>query len=87
MAGVGRLAADPDGARAEFAVLARSDLKSRGIGRLLMDRLIAYARQRGIGEIFGDVLIENSVMLALCRDLGCKISPPSRGLVRATLRL
>ncbi|HSZ10849.1 MAG TPA: bifunctional acetate--CoA ligase family protein/GNAT family N-acetyltransferase, partial [Rhizomicrobium sp.] len=87
VAGVGRLAADPDSAHAEFAVLARSDLKSHGIGRLLMDRLIAYARHRDIGEIFGDVLIENSVMLALCRDLGCKISPPSRGLVRATLRL
>jgi acetyltransferase len=87
VAGVGRLAADPDGTRAEFAVLVRSDLKGRGIGRLLMDRLIAYAKERGIGEIFGDVLAENEAMLALCRDLGCHLSPPSQDIVHATLRL
>lgn len=46
-----RLASDPDNRQAEFAALVRSDLQGRGIGRLMMDRLLAYARQRGIGEI------------------------------------
>ncbi|HTQ14206.1 MAG TPA: bifunctional acetate--CoA ligase family protein/GNAT family N-acetyltransferase [Rhizomicrobium sp.] len=87
VAGVSRLAADPDGVRAEFAVIVRSDLKHRGLGRLLMDRLIAYARRRGIAEIFGDVLAENGAMLALCRDLGCALGTPSAGIVRATLPL
>jgi acetyltransferase len=87
VAGVGRLSADPDGARAEFAVLARSDLKGHGIGHLFMDRLIAYARARGIHELFGDTLVENEPMLTLCRELGFKISAPSRGIVRATLVL
>ena len=52
---VARLAADPDNQRAEFAVTVRSDLKGHGIGRLVMQRLITYARQRGIGEVFGMV--------------------------------
>jgi acetyltransferase len=87
VAGVSRLAADPDGRRAEFAVLTRSDLKGHGIGRLLLDRLVAYAKSRGLTELFGDVLTENRAMLALCRDMGCSLSPPSQGLLRATLDL
>ena len=42
----------------------------QGVGPLLMRRLIDYARERGIGEIFGHVLRENSAMLAICRSLG-----------------
>lgn len=87
IAGIARLAADPDGRRAEFALIVRSDLKGHGIGRMLMDRLIAYARARGIAELFGDILAENTAMLALCRDLACTVSAPSRGVVHATLDL
>jgi acetyltransferase len=85
VAGVVRLAADPDGRRAEFAVLVRSDLKGRGIGRALIDRLIVYAKSRGIEELFGDVLAENAAMLALCRGIGCSIGPSSAGVVRVTI--
>lgn len=87
IAGVTRLAADPDGRRAEFAAIVRSDLKGHGPGRLLMDRLIAYARSHGIAELFGDLLAENTAMLALCRDLGCAITSPSRGVVHVTLNI
>ena len=44
-----RYAADPDNVRAEFAVLVRSNLKGHGLGRLLMQTIIDYARLRGIG--------------------------------------
>lgn len=87
IAGVTRLSCDPDGRRAEFAVIVRSDLKGRGIGRLLMDHLIAYARSRGIAELFGDLLAENTAMLALCHDIGCALTTPSRGVVHASLNL
>jgi len=87
LAGVARFAADPDGVRAEFAVIVRSGLKGHGLGRLLMDHLLGYARERGISEIFGDVLIENGAMLALCRDLGFAFAEPSQGVVRVSLRL
>ena len=68
--GAVRLAADPDNKRAEYAVTVRSDLKGSGIGRLMMRTIIDYARQRGVGELFGLVLRENERMLKICRDMG-----------------
>ncbi|MDM7945583.1 MAG: GNAT family N-acetyltransferase [Oceanibaculum nanhaiense] len=65
-----RISCDPDNERAEYAILVRSDLKGRGIGYGLMNLIIAHARQRGVREVFGDVLRENQPMLQLCRDLG-----------------
>jgi len=87
--GVVRLAADPDNIRAEFAVLVRSDLKGHGLGRILMDRLIAFARERGIQTLFGEVLQENTIMLSLCRDLGfsTELEQCAPSTVRATLAL
>ena len=87
--GIVRLAADPDNIRAEFAVLVRSDLKGHGLGRMLMDHLIAFARKRGIQELFGEVLRENTIMLSLCRDLGFSMETEvgAPGTVRATLAL
>ncbi|HUN97949.1 MAG TPA: GNAT family N-acetyltransferase, partial [Bradyrhizobium sp.] len=67
--GVARYAADPDRLRAEYAVAVRSDWKGRGIGYILMVRLIDIARVSGIGELFGDVLRENKPMLDMCREL------------------
>lgn len=89
IAGVARIAADPDNLRAEFAILVRSDLKGHGVGHILMQRLAAYARERGIGELWGDILHENTTMLTLCRELGCSVthSPHDPGQMRATLRL
>ncbi len=89
IAGVVRLAADPDNARAEFAVLVRSDLKGHGVGKLLMTRLADYARARGIGELWGDILPENRTMLALCSELGLAMapSPHDPAMTRATLKL
>jgi acetyltransferase len=40
-----------------------------------MTRLIDIARQRGIGELLGEVLRENEPMLQMCRELGFTISP------------
>ncbi|MCC7273459.1 MAG: GNAT family N-acetyltransferase, partial [Alphaproteobacteria bacterium] len=68
--GVVRILADPDGQQGEFAIGMRSDAKGRGLGWLLMKRIIAYAAGRGIRTIVGDVLRENQPMLDLARDLG-----------------
>jgi acetyltransferase len=82
--GVARFSADPDNRRAEFAVALRSDWKGRGLGHLLMTRVIDIARRRGIAEIFGDVLRENEPMLKLARGLGFILCdhPEDRELVR-----
>jgi acetyltransferase len=86
--GVVRAVADPDGMRAEFAILIRSDMKGKGLGALLMNALIRYCRERGTGELVGDVLKGNRRMLALAGDLGFEISAGGdASVVRATLRL
>src|SRR6516165_7740615 len=65
---------DPDRLRAEYAIAVRSEWKGRGVGYLLMTRLIDVARQRGIGELTGEVLLENEPMLQMCRELGFGIT-------------
>lgn len=87
--GVSRITADPDNERAEFAVVVVSNMIGLGLGALLMRRIIDYARSRGIGEIFGDVLAENRSMLKLCRTLGFALThqPDEPGIIRATLSL
>jgi acetyltransferase len=72
--GVARFAADPDNRRAEYAIGVRSDWQGRGLGALLMQRIIEIAKGRGIGELFGEVLHENHAMLELCRTLGFTFS-------------
>jgi acetyltransferase len=87
--GVARYFADPDRLQAEYAIAVRSDWKGRGIGYVMMQRLIEIARQYGIGELVGDVLRENEPMLAMCRELGFEIrtdpGDPALMRVRKTL--
>jgi acetyltransferase len=87
--GVSRFAADPDFVRAEYAVIARSDLKGAGLGWQLMQHLIAYARATGIKELFGHVLYENTTMLAMCRELGFSVErdPDDTALRLVSLKL
>jgi acetyltransferase len=73
--GVARYSADPDRRSAEFAVAVRSDWHGRGVGQLLMARLIEVAQQSGISELIGLVLHENKPMLKMCRKLGFSIAP------------
>jgi acetyltransferase len=70
--GVVRAICDSDNARAEFAIVVKSDLKSRGMGRLLMEKIIKYCRERGTGTLVGEVLAENEKMLGLAKKLGFK---------------
>jgi len=86
--GVVRISTDPDNLRAEFGILVRSDLKGRGLGHALLDKMIRYCRARGTGEIFGDVLRENRRMLELARTLGFAIENGEEpGVVRVRLAL
>jgi acetyltransferase len=73
--GVARAVADPDNLRAEFAVVVRSDLKGRGLGLLLMEKLLGYCRARGTRELVGEALPDNQRMLQLARRLGFTITP------------
>jgi acetyltransferase len=86
--GVARLAADPKGESAEFALLVRSDHQHRGLGRALMQTLIDYAGARGLKELWGAIERGNHRMLSLAADLGFQRGPHEElALVRASLDL
>ena len=68
--GTVRAIADPDNVDAEFGIIVRSDLKSHGLGQLLLDKMIRYARSRGTQRLVASVLRENHKMLALAADNG-----------------
>ncbi|MGN6316491.1 GNAT family N-acetyltransferase [Trinickia sp.] len=71
--GIVRTITDPDNENAEFAVAVRSDLKGKGLGRMLMERMVAYTRARGTRWIVGDVLRENGPMMGLVKACGFSI--------------
>jgi len=72
--GVVRFFADPDYEKGEYAVLVRSDLKGLGLGWILMQHLISYAKSEGLKTLYGSVLAENVNMLKMCRELGFNVS-------------
>ncbi len=73
--GTVRAVTDSDNARAEFGIIVRSDMKGRSLGLLLLRKMIRYCRERGTGELVGDVLRENAAMLKLARALGFEAQP------------
>jgi acetyltransferase len=89
MLGVVRLHATVDYDSGEYAILVRSDLKGHGLGWLLMQLIIEYARSEGIRSINGQVLQENMMMLDMCRNLGFHIASdpqePSSAIVTLSL--
>jgi acetyltransferase len=68
--GVARLHSDSRYEQAEYAILIASDLKGKGLGWALMQLLIKYARAEGLKCLSGQVLHENTTMIAMCRELG-----------------
>ncbi len=74
MFGVVRLVSDPDGAAGEFAVMVRTDTQGIGLGYCLMLSILDYARRRGVGRVFGDVLLENTAMLHMAEKLGFRVA-------------
>jgi acetyltransferase len=67
-AGLERDPGQPD--RAEFAVVIADRYQARGLGGLLLGRLVEAARQAGIGWLTGEVLASNHRMLNLLRHSG-----------------
>lgn len=84
--GAVRAVTDPDNRDAEFGIIVRSDLKRRGLGRLLLDKMVRYCRGRGTQCLGGDVLAVNSGMLELARALRFE-SKPADGAEVVHLRL
>ena len=89
MLGVVRLHDDHMARTAQFAILVRSHLKGHGLGWLMMKHMIAYAKDRGLKTVHGQVLAENSTMLTMCGELGFHVAddPSERDVKQVTLPL
>jgi len=85
--GVARTISDPDNVTCEFAIIIRSDVKGQGLGHALMQKLIRYAKARGIRTIVGQVLYENRPMLGLAEHLGFKVRSLPGDAVEVSLDL
>jgi GNAT superfamily N-acetyltransferase len=70
MLGLVRLKDELDEKTAEFAILVRSRLKGHGLGWVLMQHIIDYAKEKRLRRMYGDVLTENTTMLQMCTELG-----------------
>ena len=83
-----RTVTDPDNEEAEFGILVRSDMQGKGLGHALLEKMIRYCRARGTKKLVGDVLANNSRMLALAENLHFEHGrPPSDGVTRVSLQL
>lgn len=71
--GVSRALINHDNSDAEFAILIRSDLKGKGLGVLLMNKIIDYCHGKGTPQISGVTMPSNRGMLGLAKKLGFQI--------------
>jgi len=87
--GVARYISNPDGTSCEFAIVVEDAYQRRGLGRLMMLRLIEVARARGLVMMTGHVVTDNDGMLKLCSGLGFTIEHDrdDAGTRRATMQL
>jgi RimJ/RimL family protein N-acetyltransferase len=87
MLGLVRLKDELDEKTAEFAILVRSRLKGHGLGWVLMQRVIDYAKEKGLRRVYGDVLVENTTMLQMCAELGFHAEDMGSDIRRVVLDL
>jgi acetyltransferase len=74
MVGGVRLVKDADETSGEYAILLRSDYKGRGLGWNLMKLMTEYAEDEGLTHVEGQVMAENTNMLAMCEQLGFRVT-------------
>jgi GNAT superfamily N-acetyltransferase len=73
--GVARLSAGPDGVSCEFAVIVTDEWQHKGLGTLLMQRLIDSAMARGLESMYSIDAADNDLMRELAQHLGFSRRP------------
>lgn len=68
-----RYALAHEGDNAEFAIAVADNFQGRGLGRLLVGRLLATAWRRGVRRLFGYIKSDNRAMLALATRIGFRL--------------
>lgn len=84
----GRFHVSADGQQAEFALATADRWQRQGIATRLMRCMLAAARNLGLQGLRGEVLCDNTAMLALMRrcDLACRPHPQASDLLVAERR-
>jgi acetyltransferase len=72
--GVVRYITNPDATSCEFSLVVADDFKGQGLGSRLMLSIIDLARSKGLSEIVGLILANNTAMLRLMRSLGFTVA-------------
>ncbi len=67
---IGRLTRMPDPQEAEFAMLVRDDFQGKGLGTVLLKRLLQVGRDEGIDRVIAYMLGTNVGMINVCKKLG-----------------
>jgi acetyltransferase len=73
--GVSRYITNPDRSSCEFSLVVADDFNGKGLGSRLMESIMDVARDKGLAEIDGLVLANNSGMIRLMRGLGFSVRP------------
>ena len=68
-----RTVVDSVNAIADFALVVSSEIKGKGLGRLLLKSIIDYSRSRGTRELRGETLAGNMRMQHLAQSLGFEL--------------
>jgi GNAT superfamily N-acetyltransferase len=71
--------------RGEIAFEVAADWRRHGIAGALLERLLEVAADRGLREIYADVLPDNADMLAVLREHGTHAETHADGVVTVTL--
>jgi len=74
MVGVVRYITNPDATSCEFSLVIADDFKGQGLGSRLMLSIVDLARSKGLSEIVGLILANNTAMLRLMRSLGFTVA-------------
>lgn len=73
--GVSRYISNPDDSSGEFSLVVDDRFSGQGLGTRLMLAIMDVARDKGLVELNGLVLVKNSGMLKLMASLGFQIRP------------
>ena len=85
--GVARIVIDADFRSGEIAVLVHDRFQGKGVGRRLMEAVIAIGRWKGLHEIRGEVMTDNQRMIGLCKKLGFSTEWLMGGITKIRLGL
>ena len=87
--GSARIALENDGASCELGVVVGDRWQARGIGKVLVEALIAAAKGRGLKEMHANIQATNRPMVRFATELGFRVGDSSQGagIKRAALQL